>query len=440
MLSVLIAPAVWNGFPIIFPDTGGYLTRPLEGTLELGRSAFYGLFLDAGMPLAFWPNVVAQSALTIFLIVLTLRVLDFGGRPWLAFGIVLLLSVATSLPWVASHLLPDILFPLAVLALYLLAFRGDLLAVWERVFLACVTAFAIVCHMAAAGLCVGLVTVLWLIGRLPRLGLPKPRLGCAAAAVIAGVVLCPISNWAITGTFAFTPGGWSFLFGRLVEDGIVARYLKDRCPDPTIRLCAYRADVPDIADDWLWDSDSPFRKLGDWRHLSDDERNLILATLVHYPLRQITAALNDTVQQLISFQTEVSTEDNEPTFGVIHDWAPRLLPRLMAARQQNDRIDVDALNVVHVPVAALAMAGMIGALLARRRLKLTPELGALCATILLALFINAAICGVLSHPVDRYQSRLTPLALFAIALVAIERQRRAGAGSRGKFALDLATG
>jgi hypothetical protein len=240
-------------------------------------------------------------------------------------------------------------------------------------------------------------------------------------------VLCPISNWAITGTFAFTPGGSTFLFGRLVEDGIIARYLEDRCPDRTIRLCAYRADMPDIADDWLWDSDSPLNKLGGWKHVGDEERDIILATLVRYPLQQITDAVIDTAQQLISFQTEVSLEDNEPTFGAIHDWTPRLLPRLMAARQQNGRIDVDALNFVDVPVAALAMAGILGALLARRRLKLTPELGALCATILLALLINAAICGTLSHAVDRYQSRLTPLALFAVALIAIEWRRRASA-------------
>lgn len=426
MASVLVAPAVWNGFPFIFPDTGGYLTRPLEGRLELGRSAFYGLFLDAGIPFGFWPNVIAQSALTIFLIVLTLRVLRFGGRPWLAFGIALLLSVATSLPWLTGQLLPDILFPLAVLALYLLAFHNDGLAMWERVALACVVVFAIVSHMAAAALCVGLVAALWLVGRLPGSGLLKPRLCYAASAVIAGVVLCPMSNWAITGTFAFTPGGSSFLFGRLVEDGIVARYLEDRCPDPTIRLCAYQADMPDIADDWLWDPDSPFRKLGGWEQLGNEERAIILATLVRYPLDQMTAAVSDTVQQLISFRTEVSLDDNEPTIGVIHDWTPRLLPRFMAARQQRRGIDVGALNLVDVPVAALAMIGMLGALLARRRLQLTPELGALCATTLLALFINAAICGIFSHPVDRYQSRLAPLALFAVTLVAIEWQRRRG--------------
>src|SRR5208283_4438087 len=65
MLLALIAPALWNGFPLIFPDTGGYLDRPILGTLGMGRSALYGLFLYTGIPFSFWPNVVLQSALTI---------------------------------------------------------------------------------------------------------------------------------------------------------------------------------------------------------------------------------------------------------------------------------------------------------------------------------------------------------------------------------------
>ena len=48
-----------------------------------------------------------------------------GGRPWLALGIVAMLTVGTSLPWFAGQLMPDILFPAAVLALHLLAFRGE---------------------------------------------------------------------------------------------------------------------------------------------------------------------------------------------------------------------------------------------------------------------------------------------------------------------------
>jgi hypothetical protein len=81
MVLALMAPALWNGFPLIFPDTGGYLDRPVLGTLGMGRSAFYGLFLYAGVPLSFWPNAVLQSALSVWLTVLTLRANGLGGPP-----------------------------------------------------------------------------------------------------------------------------------------------------------------------------------------------------------------------------------------------------------------------------------------------------------------------------------------------------------------------
>jgi hypothetical protein len=428
MLIALVAPALWNGFPLIFPDTGGYMTRPLEGTLDLGRSALYGLFLLAGIPFAFWPVAIVQSALAAWLIALSLRALGYGGRAWLAFAIVALLSVATSLPWLASQLLPDIWFPAAVLALFLLAFRSGRLALWECCLLIGVIAFASASHMAAAGLCVGLLAALWLLGRFPRFELPRLHLSLAAVAVAAGVLLCPVSNWAITGTFGFTPGGSSFLFGRLVEDGIVARYLEDRCPDAALRLCAYKADIPDDADDWLWDPNSPFRKLDGWEGIGNEERDIILATLARYPLLHFTTAIGDIFDQLTSFQTEISLDDNLPTIGSITEWAPQLLPQLMAARQQNGRIDVDDLNLVHVPVAALAMLGLVAVLAFRRRLKLPPDLNALGVVVLISLVINAAICAICSHAVDRYQSRLTPLALFALTLFAIEAWRR----SRGE--------
>src|SRR5664279_735565 len=152
MVLALMTPALWNGFPLIFPDTGGYLTRPIEGALTIGRSALYGLFLYAGVPLSFWPNALLQSALTVWLVVLTLRVNALGGRPLLALGIVAMLTLATSLPWFAGQLMPDILFCSAVLALYLLAFRADRLGRFERYGLAAVIVFAIPSHMAAAGM------------------------------------------------------------------------------------------------------------------------------------------------------------------------------------------------------------------------------------------------------------------------------------------------
>jgi len=423
MLFVLLGPALWNGFPLIFPDTGGYLTRPIEGVPTLGRSALYGWFLYLAMPLAFWPVIVAQAAATAWIIVLTLRCHGLGGRPWLALGIATALSVFTSLPWFAAQLMPDILFSLAVLALHLLLFRTTELTTAERCGLGALIAIAIASHMAALALCLGLLVALRLLAFVTSLGLPPVRLRDGAIAVTGGIALCLASNAAITGVVGFTPGGTSFLFGRLIEYGVAQRYLHEHCPDPALRLCAYARHMPVSADDWLWANDTPFYKLGGVEGFEPEEKHIILETLKLYPMMHLRTALDATFEQLTSFQTEISLDDNDPTFDAIRDHAPSLLPVYQSARQQTQGFDVATLNLVHVPAAALAIAAIIVALTARRRLNVPPEILALCVVVLTALLVNAAICGVFSHPVDRYQSRLVMLAPFALAMLAAYRRR-----------------
>ncbi|HEX3859315.1 MAG TPA: hypothetical protein VHV58_06900, partial [Pseudolabrys sp.] len=284
-------------------------------------------------------------------------------------------------------------------------------------------AVALASHMAALGLCAAIIAALWLIARVPSFMLPKPRLAIAAGALAAGIALCPLSNLAITGNFAFTPGGSSFLFGRLIEDGIVARHLDDRCPDASLRICAYRNELPQEADDWLWANDTPFYKLGGWQDFGTEESEIIWATLARYPLMHAETAVADSVRQLFTLKTEVSTRDNAPTVETIADRLPQLLSPLLAGRQQTDAIDPDVLNLVHVPFAVFSIAALAGALFFRQRIEMTPQQAALCVCVLIALAANAAICSVFSHPVDRYQSRLVPLVPFAIALLLIGRDR-----------------
>jgi hypothetical protein len=107
-MSALLAPAIWNGFPLIFADTGGYLERPFEGTLALGRSALYGTFLALGIPLEFWPNAVIQPAVATWILAIVLTVHKIGRRPFLLTALVMALMVATSLPWYVGQLMPDV--------------------------------------------------------------------------------------------------------------------------------------------------------------------------------------------------------------------------------------------------------------------------------------------------------------------------------------------
>lgn len=424
-IFLLLTPAIWNGFPLIFSDTGGYLQRPLTGTLGLGRSALYGLFLLPGAPLAFWPCIALQAALIVWLIALTLRVHKLGDQPWLLLGIVAALTVTTSLPWFTAQMIPDVMFPAGVLALYLLAFGGGL-RVAERIGLAATIAFAIAAHMAFMGVALGMVAALLVIGLLKDF--PRPRLAMAAGALAAGLLLAPLSNLAITGNFAFTPGGASFLFNRMVEDGAVQRYLDKACPDSTLRICPYRSEIQNYGyDDWLWNLGSPFGedKLGNWENYTGEERRIIFAVLADEPFRQIGNAIWHSTDQLLSFATEVVT-DRDRNFHVVwtfKDDFPSLYPQFMAARQQSGGLDVTPLNAIDIPVAALSMLGLAGALLYRRRLDLSPQMTALAATVLLALLVNAAVCGTFSHAADRYQSRLVLLAPFAVMILLVKRRR-----------------
>lgn len=420
MMALMLAPAIWNGFPIIFPDTGGYFTAPMVQHMANGRSALYGLFLILGIPLAFWPSVIVQAALMAWLLVVTLRVNGLGDRPYLALGLVALLCIGTSLPWFAGQLMPDILFPAAALSLYLLAYADGALARWERWLLGAVIAFAMASHMAAAGMAVALIAAMALT-HIRRLALPRARLTLAAASVAGGIVLCPASNALLTGSFAFTPGGSSFLFGRLVEDGIVTRYLEDHCPDPTIRLCDYKDEIQEDADSWLWWGASPLYKMGGWAAYEPEATRIIRDTITEYPLLHATTAYHAAVGQFFSFQTEVGIDDNGPTRWAFEEFIPKLYPALLAARQQAEPFDVEPLNVLHVPIAYLSLAAMLFAMIFRRRLGLSDRSYALCLILLAALAANAVICGVFSHPVDRYQSRLVLLAPFVVAIIAARR-------------------
>jgi hypothetical protein len=423
MVLVLLAPTIWNGFPIIFPDTGGYLTAAMVGTPMHGRSALYGLYLAAGVPLNFWPCAVLQCALMAWLFAVTLRVNGLGGRPWLALGIVALLTATTSLPWFAGQLMPDILFAAATLALYLLGYAHERLTRTERFALAATIAIAIPSHMAAAGLMIGVTAALWLLSFIRQLALPAPRPTFAAGAVAAGLLLCLVSNLALIGKFGFTPGGSSFLFGRLLEDGMIDQYIEDKCPDPTLRICEYKDEIPDQADDWLW-GNSAFYKLGGWTGYTEEQGRIIRETLLLYPLEHLITAFVATYEQLISFETEVSIDDNEPTFLIFAELVPDVVPTMMEARQQNGQLKVAAFNPnLYVPVGALAIIAVAAALLLRRRLDIAPETAALCFTLLLALLANAAICGIFSHPVDRYQSRLVLLAPFVVAVLVAQYAR-----------------
>src|ERR1700753_2726157 len=128
---MLIAPALWNGYPLLQWDTGGYLARWYEGYLVPSRSTVFGLYLHFGEGSSFWLNVALQALATLWILQITLRVLGLA-QPFRLLAISLTLVLTTALPWLASMLLTDIFAGLSVLSLFILVVHGDKISALER--------------------------------------------------------------------------------------------------------------------------------------------------------------------------------------------------------------------------------------------------------------------------------------------------------------------
>ena len=421
-LLALLVPALLNGFPLVFADSGGYLARPFERTLALGRSAFYGLFLAAGIPFDFWPNILIQAGLTVWIIRIVLRELGRPG-PGVFVLVMIALTVFTSLPWYAGELMPDIFVPLAVLAFHILAFARNGLRNHEAMLLGGVIAAAAASHMSILGLVGALLLFAFALLVVRQLvDWPRPHLSGPVAAVLSGILLALFSNLAIAGQFAFTPGGSTFLFARLLQDGIVARYLDDHCPDPGLRLCAFRAELPPTADDWLW-GNSPLGKLGGWEEFEPEARSIILRSMIDYPSAHIRTAFRAAVEQLTTLATGegMHSRDNWHAEAILRKYAPDTFANFMASRQQHDGFDFGPINLVKVPVELAATVMLpISIFLFRRS---DPRLSRFATTVLFAILTNAAICGIFSNPNARYQSRMAPLAVLSVLLALLELWR-----------------
>jgi len=413
---VLLSPALWNRFPLLEYDTGGYLARWYEGYLVPSRSTTYGLFAVAGWPLDFWPVVLLQALAAVWIIGLVLRTHRFAVYPVALAATTAGLAATTALPWLASVLLTDIFAGLAVLALHTLAWHSDRISSRERFALVVFIAFAASTHSATYAVLLGLAAIAVIVSWLNAEFVPRAGLLPTTYALVLGAGMLLGANAVIGKRLAWTPGGFGLEFGRMLQDGIVTRYLNDHCPDSRLRLCPYRSELPLDADAFLW-GDSVFNTLGRFAGLDDEMRSIVLGSLRDYPLMQLETALRATARQLVKIGTGEGFVDTiAHTYGIIERYMPSVGPQMRAARQQHGEIGFTAINAIDEPIGWASMALLPLIVILGWRAAEFADLGRLAVTCTLALIGNAAFCGVISNPHDRYGSRMVWIAGFAVVL------------------------
>ncbi|MFC7689372.1 hypothetical protein ACFQY5_06780 [Paeniroseomonas aquatica] len=250
--ALLLWPALLNGYPLVFSDTGAFLAQTVEGWAIWDKPFVYGPALHAFHGrLTLWGPALAQGLLLSWLAWLAQRGFLGGARPGRHLALCAGLAAGSAAPWFTAQLMPDILAPALVLALALLGFAADRLSRAEALGLQGVAALAAAAHLSHLPLAAALVLLVLAATRRAR-----PALRCAAP-LGAAVALLLAGNLATQGRLAVSPYGAVFALARLVADGPAARTIAARCPDAGWQLCRWAGRLPTDSDLFLWSGDGP---------------------------------------------------------------------------------------------------------------------------------------------------------------------------------------
>ncbi len=427
--AVMLAwPAIHNGYPLIFADTGTYLGQAIQRYLGWDRPGFYSLFLHAlHWRASLWPIPLVQGLIVAHLLFLMLRVL---GRPGAAPLLLVagVLSLGTGLPWAAAQLMPDVFTGVVVLALWLIGFGWDRLRRAERAYLLLLAAGAVVVHLSHVPLALGLVVLGgalgWRAGGLQ--GGASTAMRMAIPPVLAALALIA-ANAVAFGRPSLSPFGSVFLAARLMEDGPALRTLDQRCPaGAEWRVCALRDRLPMPANHFLWPVDGPLRaELDGGKAWAAEAREIVADTLAREPGAVLSAGLGNTARQFGMLGTGDGLNAWPAEHGpepIIEAYFPRELPAYRLSRQSRGQLERDAaiMSPLHRALAwtGLVMLAVLAAAFWQRR-----RSAALCILVLAASVGNAAVTGALSGANERYQARIAWLFVLAPMVAALAEGR-----------------
>jgi hypothetical protein len=155
--------------------------------------------------------------------------------------------------------------------------------------------------------------------------------------------------------------------------------------------------------------------------LGDEQYQFEAAVLAYDPAALITAALSDTFQQLKMAGLSSFDEAEKEAFPKL----PQVYAeQLMTTRLWNEDFPIDIFSTLTVLVALLSSIFVGGTLIGNWK-DISTAQRVFCLVVLFALVSNAAICGFLSGPHERYQARLTWLIpITALLLYYAMREKR----------------
>lgn len=416
---VLCIPAFYNGFPLLFPDTSGYIIQGFKNEIDVNKPWLYAGFLrHVSLWETLWLVIFVQGIIITTTIHLFFKYFFEEKYRDISFVVyMLLVGATTSLSFHVSVLMPDIFTPIVVLSFCLLLFAKNMT---KRDYV--LAAFLFMCasgmHNSNFVLGIGLF-LLTVFGTLIKTWFPLyQRIGISVGRVVAilGIVvvtyiaICSL-NYSKGGEFTATRGGGIFLFARLCDFGISQNYLKENCDKLDYEICKHAHQL-NLSGNFLWGSfNNFFNSSGSW----SDENKVFYSKLTREILTTPKYLKKYIIYSVESMFMQFFYCGYDP---LSHIEGARGIPRLMKSyyptyyeaaqncRQITGQYTENQVRLSElVQYLVLGFSGFIFVLLFFDE-KYSDLQKGIALVIIFGMLINAFIAGATSGVFDRYQSRI----------------------------------
>lgn len=394
-----------------------------------GRSIYYGALLYVGhVAGGFWLSIGVQAILLVGALALTLRACDLALWPHL--GSSLAVVCVTPAALFSSYLMPDIFAGLGILTCAVLLVSGQYLGNAMKLFLFVLLTMSLLFHtthllVAIAMLSFGLLSYLFRSFKENALGMY-----IIAWSSVLALIGSMAFDYGVTRLVGAPPIRLPFLMARTIADGPGYRYMLATCPQNGFVVCKFMDRLPLQEGAFLWVRDPANGVFASTdpttrRALSDEQFRFVLSVLAYEPWSQALASLQNTVTQL--GKIGVSEFEYAGQLDQLREKLPEAYwNRMQQSAAAQGRMPIKYLSLMSgISVIFGFICIAIG--IVNRRFVLRDNLVAVRITrfVILGVITNAAVCGAMSTPDDRYQARVMWL-IPVMALIAYLEQKRRG--------------
>jgi len=420
--------AVYNGFPLVFPDSFRYLNEAVNHTHVAISSHFYAYFVRTIARNDMWAVVAIQAVAASAVVLWTLRRPFAVGLPG-SLAILLLLAGTSTLPVYTGLLMTDIWIALAVVSAVNL-YWGEATTRTEVVFGFCLMVLGVLFHQVTGPLLLAVLAILaghWGFSRLRGTeGSGGARLVVAALAVATGVFILCANNWRVWSVFTPSPQGPVVTFALLLRGGVMEAEIERVCPDGRLLVCSaqHLPYGPGAFGRFLARDGALETELGGWRNFRDEAGRLVVTSILHHPRAYARMAWHAAMLQLRLYRSDGHFQQGYRRGAA----GRRVLDRvgqghaLRAGKQATRAFDLrryDVLTAITSLLSAAVILFTIGWSWLSSNRRLPPAAAGAGIDLLGAYLAQAILIGAITAPAHRYAARLSwILPLAALGLIA----------------------